>query len=296
MILALDIGGTKIAVGTVSKTGVVVSRETFATPANGGKFVVDAIMAAIARHKTPKTKAIGLAIAGQIDSARGVVRSSPNLKLIKIPLRSIVTRKFHLPVAIENDARCFTVGEAVYGAGRGHKSVFGVTIGTGIGGGFVLEKKAFRGATDSASEIGHLVIDTNAEAPICSCGKRGHLEAYASGWAMLKEAKKQGCEVESILELERAYSAKEKIAISVVSQASRMLAIGLTNILTGWNPDCVVLGGGLVKFHPFWKSALKIVPSLVPFEPLSKTPILPSKLGNEAALVGAATLVSHIKK
>lgn len=287
MILGIDIGGTKIAAGLVGATGKVSRFETQPTEAaRGAKHVLATIRNMIAGRMDHSVTAIGVGIAGQVDHERGILHTSPNLPggFGNLCLAELLRREFRVPVVMENDARCFALAEATYGAGKKYDRVVGVTIGTGVGGGMVGGGLLVRGAENTAGEFGHMIID--AAGPLCSCGKRGHLEAFSS----LSGIARQFREIADARELVQLYQSKDRRARRVVEVGAHALARGLTNILVVANPDCIVLGGGLANFHQYINLALREVPKLVPFVHLAKTPLLFSKLGAQAGVIGAALL------
>ncbi len=292
--LGLDIGGSKISVGLVQFQGTknyrLLKYKKIETDSKlKAPILIKTIKKIAAEYFSPQIRAIGLGIAGQIDWNHGQIRGSPNLSraLRNFKLRQRFAKEFGRPVVVDNDVHCFTLAEANWGAGRGYNSVFGLTIGTGIGGGLVIKGEIVRGATNTAGEIGHTNIGVQTS---CSCGQRGHLEAIAGGRAMLRRYQALTNQDIKAQELEKLYQQGEQSACLVVREAAHVLAIGLANLLTLINPDCLVLGGGLVNFRQFISQAIKQVPSLLPFSFLEKTPILISKLGDQAGVLGAARL------
>lgn len=293
MILALDIGGTKIAAGLVSPTGKVKTYATYPTEASkGGPRVLKNIHAAIAAHLSPQVKTIGVGVAGQVDEKRGVFLGGPNLprSFRNIPLRHILEKKYNLRVTLENDARCFALAEAIYGAGRSFPSVFGVALGTGVGGGLIINKKIDRGATNTVGEVGHLIVTGTQKSlrpVVCSCGKVNHLESFTGGASLTKRYKHLTGRSVDMPTIERLFQKNDSIAKKLIEEARRALAISITNILILVNPDCIIIGGGLAKFTELWQPAVREARKLIPFSVI-KTPIFRSKLGAKAALIGAA--------
>lgn len=291
MVLGVDIGGTKIAMGLVNRAGRVSRFAIYPTESKrGGKHVFANIKTAISVHLHRSITAIGVGIAGQVDHEHGIYRGGPNLPrdFKNVRLAELLTREFRRPVAIENDARCFTLAEATYGAGKKYSRVVGVTMGTGIGGGMVGFGALVHGRDNTAAEFGHMTVGSGGAR--CSCGKHGHLEAYASVTGMVRRYRQLVRYAIGAHELESRYLQGDRHARRVVEEGAHALAAGLTNILIAVNPDCIVLGGGLANFRAYTNLTLREVPRLVPFPHLARTPVLHSKLGQHAGVVGAALL------
>jgi glucokinase len=293
MILGVDIGGTKIGIGLVTKSGVLKSSTSYPTESKRGAAVVlQNIKAAIAAHTNRSVTAIGIGIAGQVDHKRGVFRGGPNLpkNFKNVRLVEMLRKEFRKPVVMDNDVHCFALAEALVGAGKRYRNVYGVTLGTGIGGGLAQNGVVIHGATGTAAEVGHMIINTQRHGLRCSCNQFGHLESYAAGEGMTRRYKQMAKRTINAHELEKLYKHKNKHATRIVTEGAHALAVGLTNILTTANPDCIVLGGGLANFRAYISLALNEVPKLVPFPHLKKTPILHAKLGTKAGVIGAALL------
>ncbi len=290
-IIGLDVGGTKIAAGAVDSHGKVVKRITLPTEARRGKkIILKNILAAASKVWLPGVKAIGVAMAGQCDTRRGIFLSGPNFpkNFKNINLAKILEKNFHVPVSLDNDARAFTLAESVYGAGRGFNNVLGITFGTGIGGGIMIDGKILRGKDNTAGEIGHMTIETSSNYR-CSCGKFGHFEALASGTALQNFYKKlsgkslTGPEIIKIL-------AKDKNAKRAVALVSKYLGLGLANLVQILNPDIIVLGGGLSQIPTLWPPALQEFKKRVIYKSLQKTKIVKAKLENDAGIIGATLI------
>ena len=256
-------------VGTVTEDGKQISgiqrRNTAA--AQGAETVVEHIAGAV-RESIAQAKmawgeelevvGVGIGSPGPIDTKRGVVVTSPNLQWTNMPLRDRVSERVGLPATLDNDANCAVLGEWWQGAARGAKVVVGVTVGTGVGGGLVLDGKIFHGASDVAGEFGHMTIDSTGRR--CACGNYGCLEAYASGPAIAKRT------IESIEagatsslpwyvdgELARVtaqlvYQAAadgDELALEVVRDTARFLGAGIASLVNICNPEIVVVCGGV---------------------------------------------------
>ncbi len=268
-VIGVDLGGTNIVVGTVAEDGSqIYGLLSGPTPVEQGPdAVVDHITRLIhasmeqARTAVPgefHVAGVGIGAPGPLDTKRGIVRLAPNLGWHEMPLRGRVEAAVGLRCALDNDANCATLGEWWLGAARGGKFVVGITIGTGIGGGLVINGELFHGASDVAGEIGHTTIDSTGRR--CKCGNYGCLEAYASGPAIALRAA-EGIESGSPSRLpdyvkgdlsaitaETVYTAAadgDEFALEVVRETARFLGTGIANIVNLLNPDVVVVCGGV---------------------------------------------------
>jgi glucokinase len=266
LVLALDVGGTKLAAGVVTGDGVVHSFE--AAPArrdDGPASMIERLLAlgrqAVAAAGVPweRIPAIGIACGGPLDPETGVILSPPNLRgWDRVPLTRIVTQALDRPSVVDNDATAAAVAEWWYGAGRGAtvRDLVYLTISTGIGGGLILDGRPYRGAAGNAGELGHLTVDWQGRQ--CGCGRRGCLEAYASGSniaARAEEALTAGEEPSSLRALPvvtardvaEAAAAGDTVAARVWDETTGILASSIANILDVFNPQLVVLGGGVTR-------------------------------------------------
>lgn len=292
-IIGVDIGATKISAGlvyghTVAKV-ITIPTESHLNTSR----IVQNIIKAVAVFDNPKIHSIGLAAAGAIDSKKGVVLSSSNMppSFKNVPLAKIIKKKFRKPVFLENDAQCFTLAESLYGAGKNKKIVVGLTLGTGIGGGLVIEKIIYRGDSGLAGEFGHMTVAENGYR--CSCSKLGHLEAYASGKGMVRLYNTLSGKTLDTYTIEILAKKGEKHALRLFHIMSHALGIGLANIVNTLNPSIIVLGGGLVNVPLLWRPALRIARKEILFAPSKKTKIVPSQLREKANIIGAAIIAQN---
>ena len=264
-IVAVDIGGTKIMTAVFSTDGQILAKDVCPTIANEGvDAVIERLKSSIGnllnQHKLSASRlaGIGIACAGGIDSASGiVVTPSPNLPgWSDLPLRDIIEERFGVDTCVLNDASSAALGEQRFGAGQGAKNLVLVTLGTGIGGGIVIDGQLYLGACGSAGEIGHMTVDEGG--PICGCGNVGCLEVMSSGRAIAREAVRrlsQG-EKSSLTETTRgevsditseqvatAAAAGDSLALDVFTRAGHYLGVGLVNIVNAFNPEMIILGG-----------------------------------------------------
>lgn len=294
--IGVDIGGTKIRAGrVVENTGVVSASTRIPTPKKGGtKAILNAIAEAITTVWDDSVQAIGLGVAGHVDFAGGIFLHGPNLPpaFKNIPLAEHVSSIFKVKARIDNDAHCFTVGEAAYGAGKGHDLVVGLTFGTGIGGGIVMGGRIIRGRNNSAGEFGHATLATG-EKLRCSCGRYGHFEALAAGRAMsARYLSATGLEVDALGIEERAKQG-DRAAADVITMASEAISEGLASIVHSLNPDIIVLGGGLLRLKSLWSGVQKRTKAEIVFQGPRTTPIVKASLGDDANILGA-TLLTHL--
>jgi glucokinase len=273
-VVGVDLGGTNIVVGVLpidGGNGDVLGLRTVSTDAQrGAKFVVDRIVGlindsmeqVIAAHGGDRDDFAGVGIGspGPLDRSTGTVLNTPNLGWRNFPLRDLISNGVGLPATLDNDANCATYGEWWLGAGRDVDTLVGLTLGTGIGGGIVLNGQIFHGASDAAGEIGHMTIEANGRK--CKCGNYGCLEAYASGPAIALRAQ-EGLEagVESLLpalvngRLEDITAATvyeavvlgDPYANEVMRETAKILGAGVANMINVLNPEMVVIAGGVTR-------------------------------------------------
>lgn len=289
-IIALDVGGTKISAALVTPDGKIIKRARLATEATRGKAVVLAnIIKAVETVWDPSAKAIGVGIAGHTDHKKGIYLTGPNLPkgLRNVALAALLRKHFKKPVSLDNDVHCFTLGESKFGKGKRFSTVVGLTLGTGIGGGIVINGQIYRGRNNAAGEIGHTILSLSSDIH-CSCGKTGHFEAFGSGTAMSRLYR--GERGLSPMDVENLYKSGDKEAKRVFSVMSDAIGAGIANVIHVLNPDIVVVGGGLAKVDNLWKPVEKSVKNHLTYPQLKSTPIVRSTLGGDANLLGAALI------
>lgn len=294
-ILAVDIGGTKIALGIVEGEARIIYHDSIPTPAqDGGQVVVEHLANLIDRAiKTHSgIQAIGISTTGEVD-AEGKISYATGFMpgWMGLALGTEIRARFGLPVAIENDAQAATLGEALYGAGRGHMCVLGVTAGTGVGGGLVVDKRIHTGARGAAMALGHITVERNGR--LCTCGRQGCLESYASGTALLADYNARvGRErqVASGQEVMLAAQHGDKDAVEAIKIMGDWLGYGLGLALNLIDPSVVVIGGGVSQIGNLFIHSVQDAVRRYAYPTVSDTPILSAKLGTQAGLVGAAIL------
>jgi glucokinase len=303
LIGAVDIGGTKIAVGMVDDDGKVLARLACPTDASRGYANalnnIKKMLETTAATTGAQVSGIGIGSTGPVNPITGefgAVDFFPNWKgenLVK-DLANI----FGVRAAMENDADASTLGEAGWGAGKNKKRLIYVTVGTGIGTGFIIDGNLYRGVDYSHPEIGHHVIDPSG--PPCNCGFRGCWESLAAGPAMTAWMKREAPEdyphradlsAKRICELA---AAGDELAKRAVEREAYYLGLGLANLVTMFTPDAIVLGGSVMKSAPLFLVTIhKIIRENCRFVPFDKTEVTLASLGEDANLIGAARVWHH---
>ncbi len=310
LVIAVDLGGTKILAALVSRDGRIVARERRLTGAEGGpRVVIDrlcgAIDALLEREKIDISQLQGISVsaAGGIDDKKGVVTKSPNLPgWHDIPLRDMVKERYNLTTFLINDASAAALGEHRFGVARDARNFVLLTIGTGIGGGIVIDGKLYHGAVGSAGELGHMTIDVNG--PVCKCGNIGCLEVLASGTAMAEEARRRikqgepsiladlvGGNIDTISGKEVGDAAEkgDALALDVIRHAATYLGIGMVNLVNIFNPEMIVVGGGVSSLGELLLAPARRLVQERAFPVSARAvKIVLAKLGNEAGILGAA--------
>lgn len=287
MIGAVDIGGTKFAVGMVSETGQVVARvETPSLPELGvrdGLARIVALLHKMAGQAKEPLQCIGVGCTGPVDpftGELGLIEFLPGWEGLR--LADELERAFGVRTAVENDADAAALGEWAWGAGRGADRFIYVTVSTGIGGGIVLDGQLYRGAGGAHPEVGHHVIDPSG--PECFCGARGCWESLAGGPALARRGGRA-----SAAEVCEAARQGEIGALAAVEQEGYYLGLGFANLVTLFVPDIIALGGGVMQSKALFEeritATIRSNCGLVPFD---RTRLVPAALGMDAGLVGAA--------
>jgi glucokinase len=319
-VIAVDIGGTKILTALFSPAGNMLARQVCPTLAGEGvAAVVERLCSAIAvllsRHniRPSQLAAIGIACAGGIDTARGVVVTpSPNMPdWVDVPLADIVRERFGVATFVVNDASAAALGEHRYGAGKGVKDLVLFTLGTGIGGGIIAGGKLYLGAVGGAGELGHMTIA--ADGPKCGCGNTGCLEMLASGRAVERDAiarlrrgeksllsEMVNGEIEKITAEQVGAAARrgDHLALDVLSRAAYYLGIGMVNAVNIFNPETVVLGGGMAELGDILiEPGRRMVKERAFSISSGAVRIVTAHLGNEAGVYGAAAFaLEHVRR
>lgn len=309
--IGVDVGGTNIKLALVDNQGNISFSETIPTRAEMGyeytvNSIIEAIRTLIDKSKTSSgsVEGIGFGFPGQIDYTNGIIRHTTNIPgWDNIPLSKLIEKEFSIPTHVDNDVRCATLGEFHYGAGQGCQNLVCITVGTGIGGGIILNGKIVRGASNSAGEIGHIKLNMN-DGPLCGCGDRGCFEAFVSGPSIVSMAQDyiKGGKSTKYRELAnpditpyivaQAANQGDAVAKRIFTTMGEYLGIGLASVVNLLNPEKIIIGGGIAQagdilFNPIRetinKRALVISAEAVQ--------IVPAQLGNSAGLIGASLLI-----
>jgi glucokinase len=308
LVFAVDLGGTHLRAATVNAEGRIQFRLKQQTPAaDDPQQIVDAIVSAEekcqqqARLTGQSIGAISVVVPGSINVAAGSIVKAPNLPCLDgFRLTETLTRALQLPAILENDANAAAVGEMWQGAARGRRTIVCVTLGTGVGGGIILNGQLWHGANDSAAEIGHMCVDPFGGVA-CTCGSRGCLEVYASATAivrMTREARPRHPDsilaAETELTSEQIYRAGvggDQLALEVFRRMGVYLGIGLANLINILNPEMIVIGGGVVNgWNLFVKDMNHEIAERAFPLPAAEVKIVRGECGDDAGLLGAARL------
>jgi glucokinase len=319
--IGVDLGGTKLDVGIVDSSGKIVDHVLIKTKAKeGAKAIIQDILNAIKElcEKNVKKKStqdnqdnkfksilsVGLGIAGQIEKKTGKVLFAPNLDWHDVPLQKELEEALKLPVYVTNDVRAAAWGEWLYGAGQGSNDILCLFVGTGIGGGIVSGGRMLIGFSNTAGEVGHMTLDING--PKCTCGNYGCFEALAGGWAIARRAKeavaKNSNAGKHLLSLVNGkiedLSAKDLfqmahsgdfLAMSIVNEVAVDLVAGIAGLVNAFNPQLVILGGGVIKGYPEFIEAIREgVPKRALKSAVASLQIVETTLQANAGVIGAA--------
>jgi glucokinase len=295
--IGIDLGGTKLSGGTVSTDGVVGDKIELPRPRDPAAMLESPVLLA-RRLMAPQIRGIGLGVAGLV-TEEGVLEWGPNVVGEHLPFRQRLESEFRMPIVVDNDANLAALAEARIGAGAGYRSVLMVTLGTGIGGGLVVDGEIYRGR-GFAGEIGHIVVDVGG--PLCTCGQQGCWETFASGRRldqMARDAVAQDphgrigvCASGSTPEgrhLTRAALEGDGTARRLVEEVGGWLGVGLSNLIVVLDPDVIVIGGGVsilgdLLLRPAQRA---VAATLEGYDVRVPTPIVAARFGEDAALVGA---------
>lgn len=309
--LGIDIGGTNIGAGLVDEDLNIIYKIEVPTETNRGydfvqvkiiKIIEDMIKKANKLHK--KLDSIGIGIPGLADKTGDYVISCTNLNWNNVPLGKNLREIFNFPINIENDATLAGIAESAKGVSKGYKNSVCLTIGTGIGGGIIINNKVYSGSHGIGSEIGHMIVGENFYN--CNCGNNGCLETFASSTAILKytinEIEKGEVDtlilkkVDSVEEIDtrlifQCAKMGDGLSLKAVDRMAKYLSIGIVNIINILDPDIIAIGGGVAKAGDFLLDKInKFIPNYILFKDHGHGKVMISTLGNDAGIIGASML------
>jgi glucokinase len=306
--VGVDVGGTKVLAGVVDPAGRVLSRKRRPTPSTSARAVEDTIVELVTEFSAMyPVAAVGIGAAGFVDASRSTVLFSPHLAWREEPIRANVGGRIDVPVVVDNDANTSALAECRFGAGIGQRIVLCVTLGTGIGGAVVIDGRVFRGANGMAGEFGHIQVVPGGHR--CECGNRGCWEQYASGNALVREARElvtSGAPMAQTLAemvdgepsrlsgplVTEAATKGDPLAIELIAEIGNWLGTGLAGMVAAFDPSCIIVGGGVSE-----AGELLLTPTRETFRRtltgrgLRPEPaILRAAMGPDAGFIGAADM------
>ncbi len=265
-VLGIDLGGTNVALGIVNEKGEIMLKKSIETHVQDGfESVVERISSASLKliSSTGSVDRIGIGSPGSIGHLSGLVRFSPNFPgWIDVPLGPEIERRVGVKVSLENDANAFVMGEKWFGKGKGYTDIIGITLGTGVGGGVISNGRLLRGSTGIGAELGHIVVEPNGY--LCGCGNHGCLETVASATGISRLAKEwkgrypqntlDGFSAKNVMNAARN---KDALGLKVLERVSTVLGIAIGNLIHIFNPQIIVIGGGVSQAGDVLLSAVK---------------------------------------
>jgi len=312
--LGIDLGGTGIKLGLVDPTGDLGRTFRFSTPSKSDpREVADLIVAQtealLQAAGRPRIAGIGIGAAGDVDPVTGTIRISPNLQWKNAPLKALLSKSLKFPITVDNDANAAAWAAYVVESKRKVKNLICVTLGTGVGGGIVIDGKLYRGASGSAGEIGHMTL--YPEGIHCNCGNNGCLERYIGAKAMAEEARraieageptsltkmvKNDLQLITPLLVDQAARQKDRLSLRLYEQAGERLGIGLASLVNILNPEWIVFAGGLSRAGRLLLDPLRQTLQKRAFTtPASAVKLVVSRLDQDLGIVGAG-LLAHERR
>ncbi len=312
--IGIDLGGTNVKLALLKNVNCIVQKAVIETCKHEGKAkliteIAKTIKQFIKDNKLTKNMiaGIGIGVAGPINFDRGFVHNLTNIKGWKnTPLRQILTKRVGIKTFVDNDVNVVTLGELVYGAGKGFRDILCVTLGTGVGGGIVLNSHLYRGPNFTAGEIGHIPINITGKK--CNCGGIACVERYVGNKFIIQRAKELVKNDKKSLILKYANNKPSKITPKIISQAANTkdktalliwqetgnyLGIALSGLVNTFNPELIIIGGGVAKAgKPLFDSIRKTIKLRAMKNPASFVKIVPALLGEEAGIIGASVLAN----
>jgi glucokinase len=304
--LAIDVGGTNIKIALIANSGKIKVKKVFPTGKTQGKDLINTLVSYVEnllkelKLKKSNLSGIGIGLPGTINTVRGLVHSLTNIPGFKnVPLKKILEKKLGCPIFLDNDANLMALGEYYFGAGQRAENVVCLTLGTGVGGGLIINGKLYRGNYFAAGEIGHIPLDENGGR--CNCGGWGCLETYIGNRYLIrkaihrinKTAKTSLSKVNLTPEkITQAAKKKDKLAIQIWKETGRHLGVALAGVANLLSPDKIIIGGGLAQAgHFLFKPLRQTIRLRAMALPAKKVKVVKAQLGEDAGLIGAAVLV-----
>lgn len=296
--IGIDLGGTRIKMGLVDDKAMIYCRREVDTPSNAGRkdiinSIIDNISYIVLRSKLNKKDiaGVGIGVPGPVDFKNGVVRYFTNIKGWRnVPLRSILEKRLGLKAALDNDVNAMTLGEHRFGAGKGALNLVCLTLGTGVGGGIIINGELYRGSTMCAGEIGHIPI--NESGPSCNCRGMACLERYIGNRYILDRSRKVFGREMTLEQLSIIARKGDKKAINIWEDVAKKLAVALTGVVNLLNPDLVVVGGGVSKAGELILRPLrKEIKKRSMKDQAMHVKVVRAELGNNAGIIGASLLL-----
>lgn len=310
--IGIDLGGTKVLCALIEKNEkdpqerkILFEVKKKTKKEKGNKKVTARLFEAldelfkISNIKKEEINSIGIAIAGQIDRNNGTVINACNLECKNLEIKKLIEEKYSIKTQVYNDVEAAATGELILGAGKNHKDILCVFIGTGIGSSIIIDKKIFHGVSGSAGEIGHIIVDLNGRS--CSCGGVGCLEAYASRSAI--ESRIQGAVKKgrksiiteladgqhiSTKHIKQALDAHDEVTVQYVNEAIEYLSGGLASAINFFNPELIILGGGLIQgIDEIYLKTIRLAKAKALKVASEKTEFKKAELGDYSGVIGA---------
>ncbi len=287
-VIGVDLGGTKILSGVVGRDGAVAAHREHATPVESPDALLDGLEKAVRELLDESVAAVGFGIPSQIDQRAGTALGSVNIPLAAVPFRDLMHERLGVPVAIDNDGNAAAIAEWQAGAARGASDVVMLTLGTGVGGGLILDGKPYRGSIGAAAELGHMVIVHDGEP--CACGGHGHVESYVSGKAADAAARAAFGPAADAHRLVRLANEGNRQAIDLLDEMGRKLGSAIAGLVSAFNPEVIVIGGGfgaaageLLLAHAREVARREVLESM-----RDTYRVVRAELGTNAGMIGAA--------
>lgn len=304
--IGVDLGGTKMLLGVLDPAGQTVWESREGSAGESESELVELLLREIEEARAARSgiEVVGLGIPARIDHERGVALSAVNLPIESLPIREIVVERAGLPTFVDNDANVAALAEQLCGAARGSENAVLLTLGTGIGGGLVLGGEIYRGSVGAGAELGHMSIDMDGPPCQGSCPGRGCLETFASGTAIGREGRAaaerepesalgallaEGKEVDGRA-VTIAAQGGDETAVAVFDLVGRRLGVGLANLANVFEPEVIVIGGGVIAAGDLLLEPARRVLRERALAPMNRTPVVEAEMGPDAGMIGAAAM------